>query len=283
MKGVILAGGFGTRLSPLTKGVSKHLLPIYNKPMIYYSIALLLEANIKDILIVTTRNSLDSYKRLLGNGNFIGININYVVQEFPKGTADAVSLAKNFVNNDKFLLIYGDNLLYCPTIEKKVLKCLNYDGVTIFCTYVKNPELFGIVEFDREMNVISIEEKPIIPKSNYCSIGLYCYNNSIFDLINKIELSKRGELEITDINKIYLKKNMLQALLLDKNSQWFDLGSVDSLKKASDFIFHEERKNNYIGYIEEIAYKKEYLSKESLREIIAKNKTSYYNYLKKYL
>lgn len=268
MKGIILAGGSGTRLYPITKGISKQLLNIYDKPMIYYPLSTLMLAGIRDILIISTPVDLPSYKRLLGNGSEIGIRIQYEVQESPDGLAQAFIIGEKFIGKSNVCLILGDNLFYGNSF-KEILKS-SYENVenntipTIFGYYVKDPERYGVVEFDSNKKAISIEEKPKNPKSNYAVVGLYFYPNSVVDIAKQVKPSKRGELEITSINEIYMKKN-LEVKILDKGFAWLDTGTHDSLLQASNFIQSiQKRQGLKVSCIEEIAYRNKYINKKQL-------------------
>jgi glucose-1-phosphate thymidylyltransferase len=278
MKGIILAGGIGTRLYPITKGVSKQLLAVYDKPMIYYPLSVLMLAGIKDILIITTREALSNFKRLLGNGNQFGITILYEIQENPNGIAEAFIVGEKFINNDSVCLILGDNIFYgqgfTPILKNATqLK----DGAIIFGYKVKDPERFGVVEFDKNYNAISIEEKPNKPKSNFAVTGLYFYDNSVVEIAKNITPSNRGELEITSINQEYLKIKKLKVTLLGRGFTWLDTGTYDSLLEASQFVKTIEQRQGYkIACLEEIAYNNNWINKEAILNIA--NKLSNNNY-----
>jgi len=281
MKGIILAGGSGTRLYPLTKAISKQLMPIYDKPMIYYPLSILLQAGIREILIISTKLDLPRFKDLLGDGSQIGCSFQYKVQEKPRGLADAFILGAEFIGNDKVAMILGDNIFYGSQMDKQLEKYTNIDGAVGFATQVNDPERYGVYEFDKDMNVLSIEEKPKNPKSNYASAGLYFCDNEVIRIAKKIKPSDRGELEITSVLDAYLKKGKLKVCLLEKGTAWLDTGTFDSMMKASQFIqVIEERQNYKIGCIEEIAYKKGYINKNQL-QILAKDllKSGYGKYL----
>ena len=270
MKGIILAAGRGSRLFPLTISVNKQLMPIYDKPLIYYPLALLMEAEIKDILLISSVQDLDLFKRQLGDGSQFGINITYDVQVIPEGTADAFKIGKNFVGNDDVALIFGDNIFYSPTLKEKLLeakKDASNNKATLFGFEVSDPERFGVVEFDEEGKVISIEEKPLIPKSNYALTGLYFYDNSVIDLAFKIEKSERGEYEVPEINKLLLKEDRLKVSKLE-DTIWLDSGTFDSLLESSIVI---KNKQEEIGELicspELIAYKNNWITKEQLDSI----------------
>ena len=270
MKGIILAAGRGSRLFPLTISVNKQLMPIYDKPLIYYPLALLMEAEIKDILLISSVQDLDLFKRQLGDGSQFGINITYDVQVIPEGTADAFKIGKNFVGNDDVALIFGDNIFYSPTLKEKLLeakKDASNNKATLFGFEVSDPERCGVVEFDEEGKVISIEEKPLIPKSNYALTGLYFYDNSVIDLAFKIEKSERGEYEVPEINKLLLKEDRLKVSKLE-DTIWLDSGTFDSLLESSIVI---KNKQEEIGELicspELIAYKNNWITKEQLDSI----------------
>ena len=270
MKGIILAAGRGSRLFPLTISVNKQLMPIYDKPLIYYPLALLMEAEIKDILLISSVQDLDLFKRQLGDGSQFGINITYDVQVIPEGTADAFKIGKKFVGNDDVALIFGDNIFYSPTLKEKLLeakKDASNNKATLFGFEVSDPERFGVVEFDEEGKVISIEEKPLIPKSNYALTGLYFYDNSVIDLAFKIEKSERGEYEVPEINKLLLKEDRLKVSKLE-DTIWLDSGTFDSLLESSIVI---KNKQEEIGELicspELIAYKNNWITKEQLDSI----------------
>jgi len=273
MKGIILAAGRGSRLYPLTKVVNKQLLQIYDKPMIYYPLSTLMLLNIKDILIITNPQDLESFKTLLGNGKRIGIKITYAVQESPRGIADAFNIARDYIASDNVTLILGDNIFYGHGFLDPIRKIINnsISGATIFGYPVNDPERYGVVEFDSDYNVISIEEKPENPKSNYAVPGIYIYNNDVVRYTENLTPSKRGELEITDINKIYLNKNKLKVNLLGRGVAWLDTGKPNSLFEASTFISYiEARQGLKISCIEEVAYNMGYISKKELEEIVFK-------------
>lgn len=281
MKGIILAGGKATRLYPVTKGVCKQLLPVYNKPMIYYPLSVLMLAGIRDILIISTPQDLPRFKDLLNKGEDFGLNIEYAEQKEPKGLAEAFIIGEQFVANDSVCLVLGDNIFFGHGISE-ILKeaVLQKRGATIFGYYVKNPQRYGVVEFDSNNGVISIEEKPKNPKSNWAITGLYFYDNSVVKIAKSIELSKRGELEITDVNNTYLQKKQLKVKLLGRGYAWFDTGTHDSLLDAAVFIKTiEERQGLKIGCIEEIAYKMGFIDKEQIRSIAQKVNTNYGDYL----
>ena len=284
MKGIILAGGSGTRLSPLTKIVCKQLLPVYDKPMIYYPLATLMKAGIRDILIISTEKDIIRFKELFGNGNSLGINLEYKIQEKPNGIAEAFLIGKEFIGNDSVTLILGDNIFYGENLENILKESLKLkSGGIVFGYEVKNPEQYGVIEFDKNKKVISIEEKPLNPKSNYIILGLYIYDNSVIEKAKNLKPSKRRELEITDISNLYLKEKKLFVKILKNNFIWFDTGTCDSLLEAQNFIKQEQKKNEkYIGCIEEIAYKNGWINKEQIIKMAKQlQNTEYGKYLLK--
>ena len=266
MKGIILAGGSGTRLYPLTRSISKHLLPIYDKPMIYYPLSTLMLAGIKEILIISTSQDTPRYKELLGDGSDLGISINYAIQPSPNGIAQAFIIGETFIGKDQVALILGDNLFYGFEFEKLLIESANQEnGATVFGYYVNDPERFGVIDFSEDGTVLSIEEKPSLPKSNYAVTGLYFYDNRVIEIAKSIRPSQRGELEITDVNKAYLDFGELSVKLLGSGNAWIDTGTHQSLDKASQFIKTiEETQNIKIACIEEIAFQKGYISEEKL-------------------
>lgn len=284
-KGIVLAGGFGTRLHPVTKGISKHLLPIYDKPMVYYPISVLMLAGIKEILIISTSEDIKSYKKLLGDGSQLGLSFSYVVQERPEGLAQAFILGEDFIGDDNVALILGDNIFYGQNFSKKLLDAKNSNlGATIFGYHVMDPERFGVVELDNNNNIVSIIEKPNEPKSNYAITGLYFYNNKVIDYAKSIKPSKRGELEITDINKIYLSNNNLKVKLLGRGFAWLDAGTHDSLLEASSFVQTiEKRQGLKIACLEEIAFDNKWIDKSLLLKESDKYKNNDYGKYLKYL
>lgn len=284
MKGIILAGGSGTRLYPLTKVTSKQLLPVYDKPMIYYPLSTLMLAGIREILIISTEIDIDRFKALLGDGSKYGLSISYKVQKRPEGLAQAFIIGEDFIGKDSCAMVLGDNIFYGSGFTKMLKHAARQTkGATIFGYYVDDPRRFGVVEFDTKGKVISIEEKPQNPKSNYCVTGLYFYDSKVVDIAKKIKPSKRGELEITDINKIYLESNELEVLTLGRGFAWIDAGTIDALSEASEFIRIIEKKQGIkIAAIEEIAFKNKWIYKEQLIELsnLYKN-TDYGEHLKK--
>lgn len=284
MKGIILAGGSGTRLSPLTKIVCKQLLPIYDKPMIYYPLSTLIEAGIRDILLISTEKDIVKFKDLFGNGNNLGINLEYKIQKNPNGIAEAFLIGEEFIGNDSITLILGDNIFYGENFNNILKESLKLkSGGIVFGYKVKNPEQYGVIEFDKNKKIISIEEKPIVPKSNYIIPGLYIYDNSVIEKVKNLKPSRRRELEITDISNLYLKEEKLFVKILKNNFIWFDTGTCDSLLEAQNFIKQEQEKNEkYIGCIEEIAYKNGWINKEQIIKMAKQlQNTEYGKYLLK--
>ena len=271
MKGIILAGGSGTRLYPITKGISKQLLPVYDKPMIYYPLSVLMLSGIRDILIISTPEDLPNFEKLLGDGSEIGLKLSYKEQPSPDGLAQAFIIGEDFIGNDDVCLVLGDNIFYgsgfsgmLKNANKNILKGKS----TVFGYYVKDPERFGVAEFDNEGNVISIEEKPENPKSNYAVVGLYFYTNEVIQIAKNVKPSNRGELEITSINQIYLKQNNLKVELLGRGFAWLDTGTHDSLLEAGQFIESiEKRKGLKVACLEEIAYRMEYINAEQVKKL----------------
>jgi len=283
MKGIILAGGSGTRLYPITKAISKQLMPIYDKPMIYYPLSVLMLAGIKEVLIITTPEDQEGFKRLLGDGAELGCNFQFAVQEKPNGLAQAFVIGEEFVGNDKVALVLGDNIFYGSGFSKLIQSFADVSGAAIFAYPVSDPERYGVVEFDKDFKALSIEEKPVAPKSNYAVPGLYFYDNSVVEIAKNIAPSPRGEYEITDVNKEYLKKGTLQVGVMDRGMAWLDTGTFDSLSDASEFVrVIEKRQDTKIGCIEEIAYRMGFINRDELMELAEKYiKSGYGMYLKK--
>ena len=268
MKGIILAGGSGTRLHPLTLAVSKQLMPIYDKPMIYYPLATLMSAGISEILIITTRQDSGLFRKLLGNGSQLGCNFKYAVQENPNGLAEAFIIGEKFIGNDKVALILGDNIFYGSGLAKLLQENNDPEGGIIYGYHVQDPKRYGVVEFDEKGNAISIEEKPENPKSNYAVPGIYFYDNTVVEVAKNIKPSKRGELEITDVNRAYLKQGRLKVSILDRGTAWLDTGTFSSLMQAAQFVeVIEERQGLKIGAIEEVAYKMGFVDREQLQKL----------------
>lgn len=268
MKGIILAGGAGTRLHPLTKAVSKQLMPIYDKPMIYYPLSILMMAGIRDILIISTPEDLPNFEKLFGDGKDLGLNFSYKVQEVPNGLAQAFVLGEEFIGNDSVSLVLGDNIFYGSGLQKLLMDNNEPDGGVVFAYHVRDPERYGVVEFDDNFKAISIEEKPQKPKSSFAVPGLYFYDNSVVEVAKSIKPSQRGEYEITDVNKYYLERNKLKVGLLSRGTAWLDTGTFSSLNQASQFVeVLEERQGLKVGCIEEIAYKKGFINAEQLKQL----------------
>ncbi len=282
MKGIILAGGTGSRLHPITMGVSKQLLPIYDKPMIYYPLSVLMLAGIREILIITTPEDQEGFKRLLGDGTQFGIQLSYAIQPSPDGLAQAFIIGEQFIGNDNVCLVLGDNIFYGQGLSKLVQLCsARKKGATIFGYWVANPERFGVVEFDNQQQAITIEEKPAKPSSNYAVTGLYFYDNDVIDIAKSIEPSDRGELEITSVNQVYLERGNLKVEILGRGYAWLDTGTFDSLHEASGFIETlEKRQGLKVACLEEIAYRLGFINQEQLQlQGEALNKNSYGQYL----
>ena len=270
MKGIILAGGSGTRLHPLTLAVSKQLMPIYNKPMIYYPLSTLMWAGINEILIISTPHDLPLFEKLLGDGSSLGCRFEYAVQPEPNGLAEAFIIGKDFIGDDKVALILGDNIFYGTGLADLLKSNNNPDGGIIYAYHVHDPERYGVVEFDANGKAISIEEKPLKPKSNYAVPGIYFYDNEVVKIASEIEPSPRGELEITDVNRVYLERGKLQVSILDRGTAWLDTGTFQSLNQASQFVqVVEERQGLLVGAIEEAAYKMGFITEEQYRELAA--------------
>lgn len=285
MKGIILAGGSGTRLHPITKGTSKQLLPVYDKPMIYYPLSTLMESGIREILIISTPEDLPNFKRLLGSGIDIGLRLSYAEQPSPDGLAQAFLIGEEFIGNDDVCLILGDNIFYGNGLAKLLQSAMdnveNDNKATIFGYYVNEPERYGVVELDEKGNVINLEEKPKIPKSNYAVVGLYYYPNNVIDIAKNISPSERGELEITTVNQKYLEQNQLKVEILERGYAWLDTGTHDSLIEANNYIQTiEKRQGLKIGCLEEVAFNQGFINRDELLQCAEKmKKTSYGQYL----
>ncbi|MBU3093655.1 glucose-1-phosphate thymidylyltransferase RfbA [Clostridium sp. CF011] len=281
MKGIILAGGSGTRLYPVTKSVSKQILPVYDKPMIYYPLSVLMLAGIKDILIISTPRDIAGFEELLGGGSQIGINIQYAIQKEPRGLAEAFIIGEEFIGTDKVALVLGDNIFYGYGFSERLKKAVEREEATIFGYHVSNPKEFGVVEFDENNNVISIEEKPQNPKSNYAVPGLYFYDNDVVEIAKGVKPSGRGEIEITAVNNEYLKRGKLKVELFGRGMAWLDTGTHRALLDAANFVEAiQTRQGLYVACIEEIAYRKGYINAEQLKELAEPlMKTEYGQYL----
>ncbi|MCI6825699.1 MAG: glucose-1-phosphate thymidylyltransferase RfbA [Spirochaetia bacterium] len=284
MKGIILAGGSGTRLYPITKAVSKQILPLYDKPMIYYPLSVLMLSGIREILIISTPRDISCFKELFGDGSWLGLHFEYAVQDKPRGLADAFIVGKDFIKDDDVALVLGDNIFYgqsfTQTLKNAAEKIKNQKGAVIFGYYVKDPTAYGVVEFDKDGNVLGIEEKPKEPKSNYAVPGLYFYDNSVVEIASSIKPSSRGEIEITSVNNEYLSRKNLKVELLGRGMAWLDTGTYDGLLEASNFIATiEKRQGMYVSCIEEISYRNGWISKEELLNLAKGYKTDYGRYL----
>jgi glucose-1-phosphate thymidylyltransferase len=268
MKGIILAGGSGTRLYPITKGISKQIMPIYDKPMIYYPLSTLMQAGIKDILIITTPADQAQFQRLLGDGSDIGVNLQYAAQPSPDGLAQAFIIGEDFIGDDKVALILGDNIFYGEAFGKSLEACNDPEGGIVFAYEVSDPERYGVVAFDENNHAVSIEEKPSEPRSNFAVVGLYFYDNDVIEIAKNIKPSDRGELEITTVNEEYLKRGKLKVQTMERGSAWLDTGTFESMNDASEYIrVIEKRTGIKIGCIEEIAYKQAFIDAEQLKKI----------------
>ncbi|MBO7164389.1 MAG: glucose-1-phosphate thymidylyltransferase RfbA [Spirochaetaceae bacterium] len=284
MKGIILAGGSGTRLYPITKAVSKQILPLYDKPMVYYPLSVLMLAGIREVLIISTPRDINLFKELFGDGSQLGMEFQYAVQDQPRGLADAFIVGKNFIGNDSVALVLGDNIFYgqsfTATLKSAAAKIQQEQGAVIFGYYVKDPTAYGVVEFDAAGKVLGIEEKPAKPKSNYAVPGLYFYDNSVVDIAANVKPSARGEIEITTVNNTYLEQGKLSVELLGRGMAWLDTGTYDGLLEASNFIATiQKRQGMYVSCIEEIAFRNGWLDKQQMLDLAAGYKTEYGQYI----
>lgn len=277
MKGIILAGGSGTRLWPITKAISKQLMPIYDKPMIYYPLTTLMQAGIRDILIITTPDDQAGFQRLLGDGSQWGINLEYAVQPKPEGLAQAFIIGEEFIGGDKVALVLGDNIFYGAALDDSLRACTDPDGGIVFAYKVSDPERYGVVEFDNQNQAVSIEEKPVQPKSNFAVVGIYFYDNNVIEIAKKVQPSARGELEITSINAEYLRRGKLKVQTLDNGDVWLDTGTISSLTDAEDFVrVVQTRTGQIVGSPEKTAFQNDWISRQQLEEIAATLKKSGY-------
>ena len=277
MKGIILAGGSGTRLWPITKAISKQLMPIYDKPMIYYPLTTLIQAGIRDILIITTPDDQAGFQRLLGNGSQWGINLEYAVQPKPEGLAQAFIIGEEFIGGDKVALVLGDNIFYGAALDDSLRACTDPDGGIVFAYKVSDPERYGVVEFDDQNQAVSIEEKPVQPKSNFAVVGIYFYDNDVIEIAKKVQPSARGELEITSINAEYLRRGKLKVQTLDNGDVWLDTGTISSLTDAEDFVrVVQTRTGQIVGSPEKTAFQNDWINRQQLDEIAATLKKSGY-------
>lgn len=277
MKGIILAGGSGTRLHPITKGISKQLMPIYDKPMVYYPLSTLMQAGIKDILVITTPHDQAAFKNLLGDGSDWGINLEYAAQPSPDGLAQAFIIGEEFIGDDKVALVLGDNIFHGNELDESLKSCTDPDGGIVFAYRVSDPERYGVVEFDDNQKAVSIEEKPSKPKSNYAVVGLYFYDNDVVEIAKNVKPSDRGELEITSVNEEYLKRGKLKVTALDDGDVWLDTGTIDSMTDATDYVkVLQKRTGQIIGSPEKIAFEQGYIDKSTLTKIAEPLKKSGY-------
>lgn len=281
MKGIILAGGKATRLYPITRGICKQMLPVYDKPLIYYPLSVLMLTGIRDVLIISTSHDIPRFKDMLGEGKELGMNFSYYPQDEPRGIAEAFILGEKFIGKDNVCLVLGDNILYGHNLSDLLREAADVkEGATIFGYYVKDPERYGVIEFDKDKKVLSIQEKPKVPKSNWAVTGLYFYDNKVVEIAKSLKPSARGELEITDINLEYLKRGQLRTKLLGRGYAWLDTGTYDSLIEASMFIKTiEDRQGLKVGCVEEVAYRKGYISAEQLKKLATQLNTNYGQYL----
>jgi glucose-1-phosphate thymidylyltransferase len=281
MKGIILAGGSGTRLHPITKGISKQLMPIYDKPMVYYPLTTLMQAGIREILIITTPEDQSQFERLLGDGSQWGISLTYAAQPSPDGLAQAFIIGEEFIGTDKVALVLGDNIFHGSELDESLKTCTDPDGGIVFAYRVSDPERYGVVEFDEDMKAISVEEKPTQPKSNYAVVGLYFYDNDVVEIAKNIQPSERGELEITAVNDEYLRRHKLKVTLLDDGDVWLDTGTIDSLSDATDYVrVMQKRTGQIIGSPEKVAFQNHFIDQATLTgHSAALQKSGYGKYL----
>lgn len=277
MKGIILAGGSGTRLHPITKGISKQLMPIYDKPMVYYPLSTLMQAGIKDILVITTPHDQSAFQNLLGDGSDWGIELSYAVQHSPDGLAQAFIIGEEFIGDDKVALVLGDNIFHGAELDESLKSCTDPDGGIVFAYRVSDPERYGVVEFDENQKAVSIEEKPTNPKSDYAVVGLYFYDNDVVEIAKNVKPSERGELEITTVNEEYLKRGKLKVTTLDDGDVWLDTGTIDSMTDATDYVrVLQKRTGQIIGSPEKIAFEQGFITKDQLEKLAEPLKKSGY-------